>query len=583
MGWQDAPLVEKAAWESAPIVEQQEQEMVQLSVPSQPSSPEPSGRQPQGGGIAEAGLQVGTGLASSIAGGLYGLGTLATGGGGEQAAQNIRDTQEKFTYQPRTLAGQTLSNALAYPIEKATEGWGEIGELVGGDAGRAIGETGFQSAAILAGRPWRLGAKPPVTEANLLGQLNKTVKKGLDKSKTIAPVKKSSIKQIDKAYADASEAIQSIVKRKDELTYYDEIGPIASGRVPKNLGEFSQSISQLKEVVYNKYNKMMKEAEGAGVKISFDSIVPELEAIINDPGMKTTSPAITKYAKTQLEALQKQKSFTPEVAQSTIARLNKELDAYNKNPNPQLTNKMGVKAIIANHLRRNLDATIETTTGSKYQPLKNEYGALSSIEKSVNIRKLRDDQATGTSALNFYDVFSAHDLIGGALTGNIVQMGKGAGLAAIAKKIKIGKDPNIAIRKMFQESEKTVKKLQKLMPREQATATVTAIEPMMQLEGGQNRLALPAPQQAIQLGEGPRNPTIPMGGPTASFRPLTSWERMFEIAQSPKGKQLLVERLGREAKHAELVAELVKVPEIKAIPYGQSYRVPTGQVNPLGR
>ena len=441
-------------------------------------------------------------------------------------------------------------------------------------------------------------AKPPRTEAQLYSKLTKTAKKGLDKSKAIKPPNTSAA-AIEKAYQDATKAIESITRRKDELAYYDDFGKVAGGRVPKNLTEFSQAIQQLREAIYNKYNLMQKKAGETGVMVRLDSIIPELETIINDPGIRTHKPKVAEFAQKQLEAIQKQGAYTPEVAQTTIARMNKELKAYDKNPNPQLTGNMEVTSLIRNHLRKNLDDSIMQATGEAYAPLKAEYGALKSIEQGVNTRMLRDNQTAGASSLNFYEVLSAHNLLSGKFF-------SGGGMALISAGRRWAKNPNTHIKKMFKDADKIVTKMKKLMPEKEAAETVTAVMGAMQQQqqlqlpagrpkpmleapgpkiGKRNQLAPPQPPgpgiQALQnQGSGP---TINMSGPRANLRPSmeqfrkpNSWERMYEIAQSPIGKQLLVERLGREARHSELLKSIM---EVKLLESPGVYRVK----NPLGK
>ena len=62
-----------------------------------------------GVGIPEAVLNYGTGLVGQVASGYRGLYGLATGESLEQSAQNVQKWQQALTYQPRTKAGQVIS------------------------------------------------------------------------------------------------------------------------------------------------------------------------------------------------------------------------------------------------------------------------------------------------------------------------------------------------------------------------------------------------------------------------------------------------------------------------------------------
>lgn len=104
--------------------------------------------------LGEPALQMVTGLGSSIAGGMRGLYSLASGEGADVAATKVRDVLESGTYQPRTKAGQAVSGAIAYPFEKMSQGGkyvgGGIGEFVGGEQGRLAGESIGEVAPAMA-------------------------------------------------------------------------------------------------------------------------------------------------------------------------------------------------------------------------------------------------------------------------------------------------------------------------------------------------------------------------------------------------------------------------------------------------
>jgi len=56
-------------------------------------------------GLAEGGTQMITGMGSSAIGGLRGLNALVSGKGMDEATRRIEETQQKYTYQPKTAEG----------------------------------------------------------------------------------------------------------------------------------------------------------------------------------------------------------------------------------------------------------------------------------------------------------------------------------------------------------------------------------------------------------------------------------------------------------------------------------------------
>jgi hypothetical protein len=96
-------------------------------------------------GVGEFAAQAASGTAASAVGGLKGLYDLATGKGVDAAANSIRDIQQKYTYQPSTQQGQSLSQAAGGAVDLARQGTGAvggaIGEVLGGQQGRNIGQS----------------------------------------------------------------------------------------------------------------------------------------------------------------------------------------------------------------------------------------------------------------------------------------------------------------------------------------------------------------------------------------------------------------------------------------------------------
>ena len=165
MGWQDAPVAANESWRAAPLVE-------------------PPMRGSALGGLVETGIGMTTGLAGSVAGGLRGLYSLATGEGSETAADKVRATQEALTYQPRTKQGQAMTAATSMPGELAARAGGAVGTAVGnvvgpqtgvafGAAGEilpAIGLTLLGGSGALAGARNRTARQQQLqNEANVTG------------------------------------------------------------------------------------------------------------------------------------------------------------------------------------------------------------------------------------------------------------------------------------------------------------------------------------------------------------------------------------------------------------------------------
>lgn len=103
--------------------------------------------------VGETALQLGTGLAGSVAGGLSGLGNLATNALGltdRNPADTVAKVSNALTYEPRTAPGKAVSEAVAKPFELYAQG----ADWAGGkatDAATALGANPETAATIGAG------------------------------------------------------------------------------------------------------------------------------------------------------------------------------------------------------------------------------------------------------------------------------------------------------------------------------------------------------------------------------------------------------------------------------------------------
>ena len=122
----------------------------------------------------DVGLNLATGFGAQTAAGLRGGYGLLQGDTGDEASRKIRETADKYTWQPRGRAGQAALDVIAKPLEWATKGaeyvGGGVGEAVGGEQGRIAGESIAGAAVpmgltVLGGRALMKSA--PTWQANV--------------------------------------------------------------------------------------------------------------------------------------------------------------------------------------------------------------------------------------------------------------------------------------------------------------------------------------------------------------------------------------------------------------------------------
>jgi hypothetical protein len=172
--------------------------------------------------------------------------------------------------------------------------------------------------------------------------------------------------------------------------------------------------------------------------------------------------------------------------------------------------------------------------------------------------------------------------IGGALDG-YVGAGTGATSAMIASRVLTDQRLQSGAAKAIKAVSDIPGKIRKFISEKEAAGIVTEIGPQVQL-------MLPAPERGFSM-RNPEDVYSPYSAQSAyspefagevnqlagqralpfenrlglpapeSFRPATPFDQLFQIAQSPEGKRLLLERLGREEKFSKILAELLAVPD----------------------
>ena len=377
----------------------------------------------------------------------------------------------------RQLVGEGLQTGatLLAPEMKGIPLWkasGRMGLTYG--TGQAIetaktGEEARQQVLTGAGAAIALGAVvPPVAKgigsvAMSAAKSAKMAIQGLDPAvkvvqqftKAIRPtvVGKADAGQIDAYNARAVDAVKSVVGNKQNLQLVDKYGELSQGKLPESLNEFTQAIEQTKSKIFNQYNALQAQSGKAGAMVDLTPIANEVGSVAKNQVVSTIQPSVAGYAKGLAQSLEDRKTFTPAQAQEAIAHLNSRLEAFYKNPSYESSNQASVDAMLANRLRAALDDVISKTTGEAYQPLKNQYGALSQIEKDVAHRAIVDARKNVKGLLDYTDIWSGSDVISAIAHSDPSFFATAAAKKGIASYLKYKNNPNVIVRKMFRDAE----------------------------------------------------------------------------------------------------------------------------------
>lgn len=108
-------------------------------------------------GLGETALTMGSGMAGSVVGGLYGLAS-APFVGSDQAAQNVKDVQSAMTYTPSTESGKAILGGIARPFTELEKGQQALGDVTLDATGSPLLATAAYASPDIIGALFGLNA-----------------------------------------------------------------------------------------------------------------------------------------------------------------------------------------------------------------------------------------------------------------------------------------------------------------------------------------------------------------------------------------------------------------------------------------
>jgi hypothetical protein len=258
-------------------------------------------------------------------------------------------------------------------------------------------------------------------------------------------------------YDKAERAIQVINENREHLHFTDADGNIVTGERPESLDQFDDAIGQAKQQVFKKYNPMAQQAGMIGPPVDLRPIASELNKIATDPVQIFSHPEVANYAAKRADDVMKQGQFYADDAQRVVQSMNgtlKSLYSSGTPPTYDLIARANIDALIANRLRVGIDNVIEQSVGPGYQDLKNDYGALKTIENDVRRQSaVRSRQESGGGILGrIVDVASAEQVLHGLATFSPERVATGAFLKMWQQFVKHRRDPNTAVKNLFKRA-----------------------------------------------------------------------------------------------------------------------------------
>jgi hypothetical protein len=245
--------------------------------------------------------------------------------------------------------------------------------------------------------------------------------------------------------------VDQIIANRGNLRLTDAVGNEIAGRTPRSLRQFSEAVDQTKKSLFQKYDAMARQAGDVGVQVDLEPVISELRSIGMRPEVIDLHPELAPQIETLARNFEARGFYSPSAAQDAIENINKMLSAFYKNPTEQTVSRATLLAPIARTLRGQLDAAIEGATGPGYQALRQQYGALSSVEKDIAKAVQREaNKLPGGLMGAFADAAASEEAIRGIFTMNPAAVARAGGIRAARQAVKYVNDPNRAIERLFE-------------------------------------------------------------------------------------------------------------------------------------
>jgi hypothetical protein len=337
-----------------------------------------------------------------------------------------------------------------FASEKAKQiGAGGLGGAVVGPAASEVGGLAQRGVAALKGV---LGRTPEAAQAAAGPQIQQRF------NQSIPPSTRGigSEANIADQQANRLEAVKTIAENQQGL----KVGPNVGwdwNRLPKTRMEMARAVSQVKDRLFQKWDPMVGEAEQAGGRVELQPLVADLQNFADQESTQLSgNKSIENYLKDRIGTYTEMGAASPRAVQDAIKNFNRSLESFYKNPSYETTAHASIDAMIANRLRKGLDEVVTNYVGPGYQALKNQYGALSSIEGDVAKSAIKSlgNTPQAASLEHLMSVSTTEEVMRGLATMRIDPIARGVMFGAARAMNRLYSNPDRQIRLMFQQAQR---------------------------------------------------------------------------------------------------------------------------------
>lgn len=403
-------------------------------------------------GVGEAlrGVEEGR-LEPMIAGvGKVGAGAVKTLLGGTQAAfapvtAALRGAGKVLVEEPLKAAGMTPEQARANAAVAEMLAPGAAPEALVANIGRFPGAVGERLSMVAPFTRAQRELRYPV-------DIRHAYKKAINPS---AKALGTTAARNKRYYDDVQSGVESITANKPNLALTTPEGEILESTLPQNRGQFLEAVEQTKKKLFDEYDSIVKQAGVQGIAVPDSPVLGVLDNISANARFQKFSPGVVRYAKKRRAEIAARGELGVTEAQEVVRELNNKTRSAFQNPGSYTeADRIAVDVAIADAYRTGIAQSLEQL-GPEWAQLRQEYGALSTIEKDVAAAARRN---VGHGLQDVTDLVLAAGA-GKAIAGGATTTLTGAAAAAAAARARqFLNNPDRVTRRMFERVEKAQQK-----------------------------------------------------------------------------------------------------------------------------
>lgn len=291
-------------------------------------------------------------------------------------------------------------------------------------------------------------------------------------NKSIKPTVKGKMSQSDynKYIDDTLDVTNFMDKNKWLLQYTDDAWEKVTWKLPTNMRETSETLSNLKKTLYDAYNNIAKEAWEKWARVNMNKAFWQLDDLERDVSQNIANPQtksiIDNFKKALLEYTDDAGTISIEDAQKLTQDFNKQLTAFFKNPNMNDVSKNSIVAQLNKWTKEAINESLDDVldewitkwwnTAKYYSDLKWMYGKIKTIEDEVSKRALVEARKNSKwLSQTVIDSLAWWEFTDAILTANVGKLWKAAIMKTIWKYYKYINDPDVQLNNLFKLVQET--------------------------------------------------------------------------------------------------------------------------------